>query len=83
MAIWIIVSGIFAIVLTGFATNVLLPVLHSVYSDEYTQNLTGRAKEIADGNYQMTSMMAMLFMGAIFFAIYARSTRKDSSEVFE
>lgn len=83
MAIWIIVSGIFAIIAVGFATNVLLPVLDGVYNDSYTQNLTGPAKQAADANYQIASMMAMLFMGGVFFAIYARAARKDRSEFLE
>lgn len=83
-AVWIVVSGLLAIMLTGIGTYVALPVLFQLYNSSEVQNLPddSPAKRAADTNYQIGSIMAMLFMGAIFLNMYARATRKDSTEEF-
>lgn len=83
MAVWIIVSGLVAVCLTGLMVYIASPILYQLYSNEDVQNMTGPAKIAADANYQIASVMGMLMVGAVFINMYARSIRRSSGSFLE
>lgn len=82
MGAFIIISGIVAVLLTGMATYITLPIQHQLYYSAAVQNMTGQARQTADTIYQVATISPMLFIGGIFLAVYAQAARKQADEVY-
>ena len=78
MAVLIIVSGIIAVIFTYIASYTLLPVEYDIHNS-YNAT-TQRAQDILDQQHEVFVIMPTLFVGGIFFALYARAARRTQDD---
>lgn len=76
----IAVFGIIAVMLTSITSFILLPVEYKIYSEG---NLTGKAAQVAETQYNVFVVGPPVFIGAIFLALFIQAARRQSDEVYE
>jgi hypothetical protein len=76
----IAVFGIIALMLTSITSFMLMPVEHKIYTEG---NLTGKAAQIAETQYNVFMIGPPVFVGAIFLSLYIQAARRQSDEVYE
>ena len=80
--LFLIVTSLLALMITGMATYLMLPVMENIYDSDATDELNPTGRASADNLYNVYAIMPLLFVGGIFLSLYMRAARKQSDEAF-